>query len=108
MIRRDVYHLYKGGSGFDGLKLLSGRVIEVFHMNDYVSSIPIEKLEEKDRIFPGDGVAPLKQIVTDLRNMGGTKILSLELFNQEYWKQDSLSLAKKGIEKMKNIVRMAE
>ncbi|HMO36378.1 MAG TPA: TIM barrel protein, partial [Gemmatales bacterium] len=31
----DVYHLYKGGSGFTGLKLLSAAGLQVFHMNDY-------------------------------------------------------------------------
>ena len=31
----DVYHLFRGGSGFDGLKLVNGKVIEVIHMNDY-------------------------------------------------------------------------
>ena len=31
----DIYHLYKGGSSFNDLTLLSGRRIHVFHMNDY-------------------------------------------------------------------------
>jgi len=42
---------------------------------------------------PRDGVAPLKQIVSDLAGMGGTKVLSLELFNLEYWKNDPLAVA---------------
>lgn len=104
----DVFHLFRGGSGFNGLKMLNGKVIEVFHMNDYVSSISLEQQSDKDRVFPGDGVAPVKQIVNDLRNMGGTKILSLELFNQEYWKQDLLTVAKTGIEKMQELVKMSE
>ena len=31
----DVYHLYRGGSGFDGIKLLGRESIHVFHFNDY-------------------------------------------------------------------------
>src|ERR1039457_6018182 len=31
----DVFHLYKGGSGFEGLRLLSGQAIQVIHLNDY-------------------------------------------------------------------------
>ena len=54
-----------------------------------------------DRVYPGDGVAPLKQIIADLRAMEGTKILSLELFNREYWQQDPLQVARMGLEKMK-------
>lgn len=97
----DVYHLHRGDSGFESLKMLDGNVIEIFHMNDYPGDIPREQMEDKDRIYPGDGVAPLKQIVADLKEMDGTKILSLELFNREYWKQDPLHVAKTGLQKMK-------
>ena len=105
-ILADVYHLFRGGSGFNGLKMLDGKMIEIFHMNDYVSSIPREEQADKDRVYPGDGVAPLKQILGDLKNMGGTKVLSLELFNQEYWKLDPLTVAKTGLEKMKKVASL--
>jgi 2-keto-myo-inositol isomerase len=103
----DIYHLFRGGSGFDCLKMVSGNLIEVIHVNDFVSSIPREKQEDKNRVYPGDGVAPYKQIITDLANMGGTKVLSLELFNLEYWKDDPLTVAKTGFEKMKKVVALA-
>jgi len=99
----DVYHLYRGNSGFENLKMIDGNMIEVFHMNDYPGDIPREKMEDKDRIYPGDGVAPLKQIIADLQAMEGEKILSLELFNREYWKQDPLTVAKTGLAKMKAV-----
>ena len=35
----DVYHLYKGGSDFDGLLLLSARAVGIFHVNDTRRSI---------------------------------------------------------------------
>ncbi len=104
-ILADVFHLFKGNSGFDSLKMLDGHVIEIFHMNDFVSSISREKQNDSDRVYPGDGAAPMKQILTDLKNMGGTKILSLELFNETYWKQDPLLVAKTGLMKMKDLVR---
>ena len=100
----DVYHLFRGGSGYEGLKMLSGEVVEVFHMNDFVDSIPREKQEDKDRVYPGDGAAPMNQILAELKRMGGEKVLSLELFNQEYWKQDALTVAKTGLEKMKTLI----
>lgn len=103
-ILADVYHLYRGNSGFECLKMVDGSLIDVFHMNDYSDTIPREQLQDKDRIYPGDGVAPLKQILTDLNNMSGPKILSLELFNRDYWKQDPLLVAKTGLEKMRKLV----
>jgi sugar phosphate isomerase/epimerase len=102
-ILADVYHLFRGNSGFESLKMIDGSLIEIFHMNDYPGSIPREKQEDKDRIYPGDGVAPLKEILTDLKNMKGPKILSLELFNREYWAQDPLQVAKTGLAKMKKV-----
>lgn len=100
----DVYHLFRGGSGYNGLKMLSGTAIEIFHMNDFVASIPREEQADKDRVYPGDGAAPIKEILSDLKDMGGKKVLSLELFNQEYWKQDAFTVAKTGLEKMKKLV----
>lgn len=103
----DVYHLFRGNSGFECLKMVNGNIIDVIHFNDYPSTIPREEQKDKDRLYPGDGVAPLKQILTDLANMGGTKVLSLELFNPEYWKNDPLSIAKTGLEKMRKVVASA-
>lgn len=103
-ILADVYHLFRGDSGFESLRMLRGNILEVFHMNDFVGSIPREQQKDSDRVYPGDGVAPLKQILTDLAAMGGTKVLSLELFNPTYWKQDALLVAKTGLAKMKQAV----
>lgn len=100
----DVYHLFRGGSGFEGLKLINGAAIEVFHMNDYPADILREQQQDKDRVFPGDGVAPLPQIIADLKRMGGDKVLSLELFNPVYWERDPLEVAKEGLLKMRQVV----
>jgi 2-keto-myo-inositol isomerase len=100
----DVYHLFRGGSGFNCLKLVNGRVIDIIHMNDYPGSKPVQEQTDSDRVYPGDGIAPLKQILRDLMTIGGTKVLSLELFNQTYWKQDALQVAKTGLQKMKRLV----
>ena len=99
----DVYHLFRGGSGFNCLKLVNGKVIDIIHMNDYPSSKPVQEQTDSDRIYPGDGAAPLKQILQDLMRMGETKVLSLELFNKTYWKQDALQVAKTGLQKMKRL-----
>jgi sugar phosphate isomerase/epimerase len=104
-ILADVYHMFRGSSGFDSLKMLRGNVIEIFHMNDYITSIPREQQSDKDRVYPGDGSAPMHQILTDLSNMGGTKVLSIELFNPDYWQQDPYQVAKTGLDKMKTLVR---
>ncbi|PHN05600.1 sugar phosphate isomerase/epimerase family protein [Flavilitoribacter nigricans] len=103
----DIYHLYRGGSGFDSLQLISGKAIEVFHMNDYPSSIAAANIQDKDRIYPGEGNAPTTQVIKTLQEMGGPKVLSLELFNRGYWEQDALKVAKTGLKRMKDVVKTA-
>ena len=100
----DIYHMFRGGSGFNSLKMLSGHMIEIFHMNDFVGSIPRKEQTDADRVYPGDGVGPVKEVLHDLKNMGGVKVLSLELFNRSYWEQDPLLVAKTGLEKMRSLV----
>ena len=104
----DVYHLFRGGSGFECLKMLNGNFVEIFHMNDFPGSKPREEQTDADRVYPGDGVAPLKQILTDLKGDGGTTVLSLELFNRDYWEQDPLAVAQTGIKKMKQATALVE
>jgi 2-keto-myo-inositol isomerase len=100
----DVYHLFRGGSGFDSLHLLNGKVIDIIHMNDYPAGKPVGKQTDADRVYPGDGAAPLHQLLRTLQAMGGTKVLSLELFNKTYWEQDALLVAQTGLAKMKKLV----
>lgn len=99
----DVYHMFRGASSFDTLKMIDGSLIEIFHFNDYISSKPRKEQNDSHRVYPGDGAAPFKEIVSRLRLMGGEKVLSLELFNETYWKEDPLSVAATGLSKMKSL-----
>ena len=99
----DVYHLYKGGSDFHGMRLLGAEAIQVLHMNDYPNDPPREKIDDSFRVYPGDGVAPLTDLLQTLRRTGGQKVLSLELFNRKYWSEDALEVAKTGLARMKAV-----
>lgn len=101
----DVYHLYKGGSGFEGIRFLQGSAIPVFHFNDYPAKPGRDTINDSYRIFPGDGVAPLKTLLQDLRRIGFKGMLSLELFNKDYWQKDPFLIARLGLEKMQSVVR---
>jgi len=103
----DVFHLYKGNSGFAGLKLLNGAAMHVFHINDYPPDPPRQEANDSHRIFPGDGIAPLGEILKTLHDTGFRGMLSLELFNRQYWKEDPLTVARTGLEKTRAAVRRA-
>ncbi|MBL8818281.1 MAG: sugar phosphate isomerase/epimerase [Planctomyces sp.] len=105
----DVYHIYKGGSGFGGLELLSATAIQVFHVNDYPAEPGRQDINDSHRVYPGDGIAPLKEILTMVGGTEGARTnrpvtLSLELFNREYWKQNAMDVARTGLAKMKAAV----
>jgi sugar phosphate isomerase/epimerase len=101
----DVYHIYKGGSDFTGLSLLSSTSMHVFHMNDYPAKPPRETIGDGDRVYPGDGVAPVAEILRTLREIDFDGYLSIELFNPTYWQQDPLDVARRALEKMQTSVR---
>jgi sugar phosphate isomerase/epimerase len=103
----DIYHLYKGGSDFVGLGLLGPSALHVFHVNDYPATPERAKISDADRVYPGDGIAPTRDILRNLHRIGFRGYLSLELFNREYWKQDPLMVAKTGLEKMRSAVQQS-
>ncbi len=62
-------------------------------------------MTDEHRVYPGDGIAPLKRLIRDLAEGGFEVMLSLELFNRQYWKMDPLTVARTGFEKMEALVR---
>lgn len=106
-ILTDVYHIYKGGSDFNGLKAFAGNALTVLHMNDYPAEPPREKIGDADRVYPGDGVAPISQILKTMHSNGFSGVLSLELFNRTYWAQEPQKVLNTGFKKMKNSVKKA-
>lgn len=103
----DVFHIYKGGSDFTGLNLFSGHAIHVFHLNDYPADPPRETIGDADRVYPGDGVAPIGRILRILAANRFSGVLSLELFNRTYWAREIEEVVTTGLAKMKAAVENA-
>ncbi len=103
----DVFHLYKSGTPFTALKQINGASLHVIHLNDYPQAADSSTLNDGNRVYPGDGVAPLRQILRDLRDDGFRGYLSLELFNREYWAKSADENLKTAMEKIRATVRAA-
>ena len=99
----DIFHSSKTDSNFDLLGKLKGNQIGLIHVNDYPYADDIKQLKDSQRVYPGDGVAPMDKIVNTLTQIGYSGMLSLELFNEEYEKAGAESVVKTGIEKMKKV-----
>ena len=86
---------------------INGASLHVIHINDYPQAADSATLNDGSRIYPGDGVAPLRQILRDLRDGGFRGYFSLELFNKAYWTKSADENLKTGLEKMRSVVRQA-
>ncbi len=100
----DVFHLYRGGSGFASIRQLNAGMLAGFHFNDYPAAPPREDLKDKDRLFPGDGVAPLSRLIRDLRAIGYHGCLSVELFHPAHAQRNPLGVAREGLEKTAAVI----
>jgi sugar phosphate isomerase/epimerase len=103
----DTFHLYRGGSGFNGVKQLQPEFIADFHWNDVPATPAQFETKDKDRVMPGDGILPLTQCLKDLNEIGYTGPLSLEIFNEDYWKMDPKEAATIGLDKMRTNIATA-
>jgi len=103
----DVFHMYITDTGFDGIRHLSGDFFAIFQFNDAPATPAIHQLKDEHRVFPGDGILPLVDILRDLRATGYSGCVSLELYNREYWKRDLLGVAREGREKMLRVIAEA-
>jgi 2-keto-myo-inositol isomerase len=107
IILPDVYHLIRGGSPFNALEFINGSRIQMFHINDYPAIDDRSKLTDAMRVMPGDGVAPMSQILKTLNAKNTPIVLSLEIFNEDVWKMDATAAGKMGLAKMKACVEKA-
>lgn len=100
----DVFHMYRGGTEPAALRLLGRSAAYSFHMNDYPAAPVREALKDADRVWPGDGVAPIREILGIFRENRASVWLSVELFNPAYWTRPAEETARTGLEKMKAAV----
>lgn len=93
----DVYHFWAGSSKFEDLDLILPGEIHHVHFQDTPAAPPLEVAQQKDRAYPGEGVAPLQRILDKLVQKGYDRALSLELFDMTVRRTDPFVVAGKGI-----------
>ena len=84
---------------------LDGARLGLFHMNDYPHAPDIRRLTDAERVYPGDGVAPLAQILEALQEIGYQGMFSLELFNEQYEQAGAEIVVETGLAKMKQVLK---
>jgi 2-keto-myo-inositol isomerase len=94
----DVYHLWAGPSKFEDLDLVNVGEIHHVHFADTPRLPPLEVAEQKDRAFPGEGIAPLQRILDKLVQKGYNRALSLELFDPVVRATDPQQIAARALQ----------
>jgi len=77
----DTYHFWAGISKFEDLELLRDGELHHVHFEDVPADPPREILGQPNRVFPGEGIAPLRRIVEVLKRKQYAGAASLEMFN---------------------------
>ncbi|TDF98763.1 sugar phosphate isomerase/epimerase family protein [Paenibacillus piri] len=102
----DPFHMYTGGSGMNGLRYLNGGRIGIVHVNDYPAAPAREAIADRDRVFPGEGSAPSRQLASSLYEIGYSGYLSLELFIESFGVKSAIEVAKMGLDTIFNTYRL--
>jgi 2-keto-myo-inositol isomerase len=91
----DTAHFFAGSSTLDSVSALDPRRLAVLHIND-VENVPKDEITDAHRLYPGDGIIPLPGILRALRLIGFDGVVSVELFREEYWQRDPLTVAREA------------
>jgi sugar phosphate isomerase/epimerase len=80
-VMMDTYHFWGGISKFEDLELLRDGELHHLHFEDVPAQPPREIQGQPHRVFPGEGIAPLRRIVEVLKRKQYAGPASFETFN---------------------------
>ena len=102
----DFYHFWSGNNKLEDLDLLRPGEVGHVHFQD-VPDMPRELLDNTTRIIPGDGVAPVSQMLRKLADKGYAGPLSVELFLPRFQQGDPFEIAQEIRRKAEPVMRQA-
>jgi 2-keto-myo-inositol isomerase len=91
----DTFHFYAGNSTFEAIETLDPKKLFIFHIND-AEDLPKENLTDAHRLYPGEGILPIKEIKERFDKIGYDRMVSIEIFRPEYWDENPFEVAKKA------------
>lgn len=91
----DTFHFYAGNSSFEAIENLDPEKLFIFHIND-AENLSKETLTDANRLYPGEGILPIKEIKAKFDQIGYDRMVSIEIFRPEYWNQDPFEVARKA------------
>lgn len=99
----DSFHLYRGNSSLNDIDLIPANKIMMAHICDVID-IPINKMTDLHRVFPGDGILDLNKYLRKLEEKEYNSFISIEIFNEDYWAQNPYAIVEKAKISVENIL----
>lgn len=91
----DTFHFYAGNSTFEAIENLKPEKLFIFHIND-AENLPKSELTDAHRLYPGEGILPIKEIKERFDKIGYDRMVSIEIFRPEYWNENPFEVAQKA------------
>lgn len=102
----DTFHFHAGNSRFEDIDRVRIDRLFVVHLNG-CEDLPREQLTDAHRLYPGEGVIPIGQILSRLHARGWDGTASVEIFRPAYWEQDPREVARTAFERAKAVAEAA-
>jgi len=103
-IMMDTFHYYKSGVSLEEIESIPIERLFLVHINDS-EDLPREKLTDKNRLYLGLGVIPLKEILGILKRKSYDGFLSVEIFRDEYWAKPIDVITKESFESLSKLLK---
>jgi 2-keto-myo-inositol isomerase len=102
----DTFHWYRGDGNLNHIDLIPGNKLSLVHINDS-EDLRKNLLNDNNRLYCGQGVIPLVEFLKKIKHKSYEEYLSVEIFREEYWKKDSLTISKESLKSLSEIMKIA-
>lgn len=103
----DTFHFYAGNSTFEAIEKMNPEKLFIFHIND-AENLPKENLTDAHRLYPGEGILPIREIKERFDKIGYDRMVSIEIFRPQYWNEDPFEVAKRAKAATEKVLGLTE
>jgi 2-keto-myo-inositol isomerase len=91
----DTFHYHKSRVPAEAVARVPGHLWRMVHVNDCPAGDP-SALQDRDRLWPGEGVLPLVATLRTLAQAGYRGVASVEVFRPAYWELPPEEIARRA------------
>ena len=95
-VMMDIFHFWGGVSKFEDLELLADGELHHLHFEDVPADPPREIQGQPNRVWPGEGIVPLRRVLDVLKGKHYAGAASVEMFNPAIQAMDPYDVAQRA------------